>query len=127
VAAPQESNTSVSYLGTWNTQTLSSAYGGGLRYASGAGNERATFTFTGDEVAWVARTGPKQGQAEVWVDGTKAATVDLYSPNVVARPVVFSEALPDSGSHTLEIRVLGTKNSSSSGKRVDVDAFVVLR
>jgi hypothetical protein len=28
--------------------------------------------------------------------------------------------------HTVEVRVLGTKNASSSGTRVDVDAFVVL-
>jgi hypothetical protein len=30
-------------------------------------------------------------------------------------------------SYRLEIRVLGTKNAASSGKRVDIDAFVVQR
>ena len=35
--------------------------------------------------------------------------------------------LSTSVSHTLEIRVLGTKNSSATGTRVDIDEFTVLR
>ena len=43
------------------------------------------------------------------------------------RQMVFTKSWSSSASHTLEVRVLGTKNASSSGKRVDVDAFVALR
>jgi hypothetical protein len=63
----------------------------------------------------------------VWLDG-KVATVDLYSATTQTRRVVFSQGgLVPSKSHTLEVRVLGTKNAASSGKRVDVDTFVALR
>ena len=41
--------------------------------------------------------------------------------------MVFTKSWDSSTSHTLEIRVLGTKNAASSGKRVDVYAFVALR
>jgi hypothetical protein len=42
--------------------------------------------------------------------------------------VVFSKAgLDPSVAHTLEVRVLGTKNAASTNERVAVDAFVVLR
>jgi hypothetical protein len=61
------------------------------------------------------------------VDGVKAATVDLYSPTALPRKMVFTKGWGSSDSHTLEVRVLGTKNTSSSSKRVDVDAFVALR
>jgi hypothetical protein len=38
--------------------------------------------------------------------------------------VTFTNA---SVSHTVEIRVLGTRNSRASGTRVDVDGFVATR
>jgi hypothetical protein len=78
-------------------------------------------------VAWVASTGANRGKAEVWIDGSKVATVDLYAATAQPRKMVFTKSWSTSASHTLEVRVLGTKNTSSSGKRVDVDAFVVLR
>ena len=63
----------------------------------------------------------------MWLDGAKVATVDLYSRTVQSRRVVFaSNGLDPLGAHVLEVRVLGTKNGSSRGTRVDVDAFVVL-
>jgi len=40
--------------------------------------------------------------------------------------MVFTKDFGTSGTHTLEVRVLATKNTSSSGTRVDVDAFAVL-
>ncbi len=63
----------------------------------------------------------------MWIDGVKAVTVDLYASSAQPRNMVFTKSWTTSASHTLEIRVLGTKNASSSGKRVDVDAFVALR
>jgi hypothetical protein len=75
----------------------------------------------------VAPTGPNRGEAEVWINGNKVETVDLYSSSVQPRKVVFTKSWAASKSRTLEIRVLGTKNALSSGERVDVDAFVVLR
>jgi hypothetical protein len=128
VDAYQESASAISYVGLWSTQTLAGTYGGAQKYAKGAGTEKATFAFTGNEVAWVAPTSSNRGKADVYLDGTRVATVDLYSSSGQTRKVVFSRAgLDPSVSHTLEVRVLGTKNAASKGKRVDVDAFVVLR
>lgn len=53
--------------------------------------------------------------------------VTLYSSSVQPHKVVFTKGWAASKSRTLEIRVSGTKNAASSGERVDVDAFVVLR
>ncbi len=124
----QESDAAISYVDLWTTQTLKSAYGGALKYAKGLGTEKATFVFTGSEVAWVAPTNRNRSQADVYLDGTKVAAVDLYSASGTSRTVVFSKAgLDPSVTHTLKVRVLGTKNAASTGEGVDVDAFVVLR
>jgi hypothetical protein len=40
--------------------------------------------------------------------------------------LVFTRGWDTSDTHTLTIEVLGKKNAASSGKRVDVDAFVAL-
>ncbi len=102
--------------------------GGALKLANGLGTEKATFAFTGSEVAWVAPKNDNRGQAGVYLDGTKVAMVDLYSASGEARNVVFSKAgLDPSVTHTLEVRVLGAKNVASKNERVAVDAFVVLR
>jgi hypothetical protein len=62
----------------------------------------------------------------VWLDGTKVATVDLYSSTAQSRVMVFTRSWATPGAHTLEVRVLGTKNAASGGTRVDIDAFVTL-
>ena len=128
VDAYQESDAAISYVDLWSTQTLTGAYGGALKNANGLGTEKATLVFTGSEVAWVATTDGNRGQADVYLDGTKVARVDLYTAFHTPRTVVFSKAgLDPSVTHTLEVRVLGAKNTASKAKRVDVDAFVVLR
>jgi hypothetical protein len=126
VDAHQESANTVTYGGTWAQQTSASAYGGTLKYAQTNGAS-ARFDFTGRSVAWVATKGPDRGKVEVWVDDVKIKTTDLYSSTEQPRKVVFSGHWVEPGAHTVEVRALGTKNSSSAGTRVDVDAFVVLR
>lgn len=127
VDAHQETSSAIAYSGTWTQQALSGSYGGAVKYATASG-ATAKLTFTGTTVAWVAPKSSTRGQAEVYLDGRKVATVDLYSSTALSRRVVYAaNGLDPSVSHRLQIKVLGTKNASSSGTRVDVDAFVVLR
>jgi hypothetical protein len=84
--------------------------------------------FSGSDVGWVAHKGQDRGKAEVWVDGIKVKTVDLYATTELPRKVAYSTLLTSTPSpHTLGVNVMGQKRAASSGKRVDVDAFVVLQ
>ena len=124
----QESNSAITYNGAWSTQNITSASGGSLRHASTAGDS-ASLPINGGalNVAWISPKGADRGKAEALVDGTLANTVDLYSSGLQARRLAFSKnGLDPAVAHAVEVRVLGTKNASSSGTRVDVDAFVVL-
>jgi len=123
VAAHQETSSAIAYSGTWTRQALSGSYGGAVKYATATG-ATARLTFTGRNVAWVAPKSKARGKAEVYLDGRKVATVDLYSATTLSRRVIYSaNGLNPSVNHTLQIRVLGT----SGRPRVDVDAFAVLR
>ena len=123
----QETSGAVTYAGTWTAAALSTAYGGGVNHAS-ASVARAQFSFTGTSVSWVAPKNADRGKATVWIDGVKVGTVDLYSPTEQPRKMVFTKNDIDSSQpHTMEVRVLDQKNASSSGTRVDIDAFAVLK
>ena len=122
----QEDAAGVAYpSGVWTAEALSTALGGGVKY-SGASGSKATFTFTGRQVGWVTNLDTNRGKAEVWVDGTRNKSSDLYRSASTPRVMTFVQDFGTTGTHTLEVRVLGTKNPASSGTRVDVDAFVVL-
>lgn len=121
--AHQETSSSIAYAKTWKSQSFASAYGGKLKYATAKG-AKATLSFTGTDVAWVAPKSKTRGKAAVYLDGDKVATVDLFSRQTLDRQVVFSKSnLDPAAQHTLEVRGLGT----SGRPRMDVDAFVVLR
>lgn len=126
VDAHQETSGAISYGGAWTQQSLSSASGGGLKYA-GAKGAVARFTFTGRDVAWIAPRDVNRGKAEVWLDGEKVTTLSLYRSASQPRKVSFEKTWDTSSPHTLEIRALGTKVKQSKDTRVDVDSFVALR
>jgi hypothetical protein len=113
------------YTGTWTTETVTTASGGAQRFASASG-AIASLTFTGRSVAWAAVKANSRGRAEVFVDGVSAGTIDLFQSSTTAanRVMVFRRTFPTAGTHTIEVRVLGTKATASTGTRVDVDAFV---
>jgi hypothetical protein len=124
VAAHQENSSAVSYPnGTWTRSILSGAYGGYVKYAKAQG-ATARLTFTGRNIAWVATKGPGRGTAEVYIDGAKVSTVDLYSATTQTRTIAFSKEWSASNSHTITIKVLGAPTSRPT---VDVDAFAVLQ
>jgi hypothetical protein len=125
VRAFQESDPAVAYSGVWRDATVSTAYGGSLRY-SGAWENTSTFSVPAgtDHVAWVSQRSSSRGMAYVYVDGALAASVDLYSATVNNRIIVFAWSLSPSSAHTVQVHVAGGKNASSTGTRVDIDAFV---
>ncbi len=126
LSAQQERSTAITYTGTWAHAALSGSYGGYVKHAS-SNTARAKLAFTAKQVQWVSTLGPNRGKAEVWVDGVKVTTVDLYSSTVKTRHAVYTRTWTASGTHTVEVRVLGTKNASSTGSRVDVDTFATMR
>jgi hypothetical protein len=123
----QEIDGQIVYTGSWTTASLSGASGGSVKHASAAGAS-AKVTFAGGQsVAWVSTKGADRGIADIWVDGAKLKTADLYASSTQPRKMIYTKSgMNPLNSHTIEVRVLGTKNASSSGTRVDVDALIVL-
>ena len=72
------------------------------------------------EIGWIATKTSTSGSAQVWVDGTLAATINLRSSSTGYRKLVFRRHFASGGTHTVEIRSLG-------GGRVYLDALAVLR
>lgn len=67
-----------------------------------------------------ARTGPDRGKAQIFVNGTKVATVDLYSATARPQRIVWAGNWSTTARRTITIRVVGT----SGRPRIDLDAFV---
>ena len=113
----------MTYLGKFKLAKLSGASGGHVRRAGAAGRV-ATLTFNGAGAAFVTTLGPARGIVAIWLDGTLMTTLDLYSPTLKTKRVVWAVAT-GAGSHTLQIRPTGTRNAASSSSRIDIDAFLV--
>ncbi|MEV6960340.1 N-acetylmuramoyl-L-alanine amidase [Streptomyces sp. NPDC051207] len=93
--------------GTWTTKS-STSYLGGKSYSSSARNASLTWTFTGRSVAWVVSRASTSGQAHVYIDGTKTATVDLKSATTKYRDAIWTRTWSTSARHTIKIVVAGT-------------------
>lgn len=133
VVAYDEQTAGVTYpAGTWTRRASSSSYGGYVVNTPAAG-ARTRISFTGRSIGWVSTKYGNRGKADVYEVNpstgalTKVGTVDLYSPSLQTRRVVFSWAWSTSAARILEIRVLGTQNASATGMYVDVDGFVALK
>ena len=119
----QQNASAVTYpAGSWTTYSNSSTSGGSYRTSRTAGG-KVRFGFTGTQINWIGLTASSRGKAEVYLDGVYQKTVDTYSSSTQFRRILFNKTVA-AGPHTLEIRVLGTRNASSSNTYIDADAFV---
>jgi len=121
LTAYQEDSTSISYAGAWARLAWVSAWGGYETSSVTAGNT-AKLTFSGRNVAWVAPTASNRGQATVFIDGMAIKTIDLFSSTTLARAVDFSYYWASAGTHTIQVKVVGT----AGRPYVDIDGFVVM-
>ncbi|MFV0128739.1 N-acetylmuramoyl-L-alanine amidase [Streptomyces sp. HMX112] len=108
--------------GTWAAKS-SASYLGGASYSSSAKNATLTWTFTGRSVAWVVSRASTSGQAYVYLDGTKVATVDLKSATTKYRDAIWTKTWATGAKHTVKIVVVGTAGRPT----VTTDGLVHLR
>ena len=53
--------------------------------------------------------------------------VDLYNPTALSGQLLYSKQDLAKGTHTLRIRLTGTRNAASTGFTFDFDAFRIYR
>ncbi|MFF9758769.1 N-acetylmuramoyl-L-alanine amidase [Streptomyces caelestis] len=116
----QESSATKS--GTWTTKS-SSSYLGGKSYTSSSKNASLSWTFTGRSVAWTVSRATTSGQAHIYVDGKKTATVDLKSSTTKYRDAIWTKTWSGSAKHTIKIVVVGT----SGRPAITTDGIVYLK
>jgi len=94
------------YVGTWANGSVSGAYGGKVKHSS-MGRDYAEFTFQGTSIAWISTFDDDRGKGEVWIDGVKLKTVDLWDWWTTSKQIVFMKNDLAPGTHTIMIRVTG--------------------
>ncbi|MFJ9006492.1 peptidoglycan recognition protein [Streptomyces canus] len=114
--------TSATKSGSWTTRS-STSYLGGKSYSSGSKGASLTWTFTGRSAAWVVSRASTSGQAYVYVDGTKVATVDLKSSTTAYRQAIWTKSWSSSAKHTVKIVVVGT----SGRPTITTDGLVYIK
>jgi hypothetical protein len=121
----EQSAAAVVYTGgTWSTNTTAPSSGGSSKLSMDPG-ARATVTFTGTAVNWIAYRDQWSGMARVYVDGVLKSTVDTYNSPARGQQVMYSATGLTRGTHTLAIEVVGQHSKKSSGNWVWIDAFDV--
>lgn len=122
----EENSAGVVPTGSWVFTANSMFSGRGYAYAKAAGT-RMTAQFTGEAVAIIGVKGPAYGRFDVYVDGVKRGTVSQYAPELLHQQPLFTVGGLAPGKHSVEVRVLGTKDAASSGVIVVLDGFDVAR
>ncbi|MFF9635649.1 N-acetylmuramoyl-L-alanine amidase [Streptomyces bacillaris] len=114
--------TAATKTGKWTAKS-SSSYLGGKSLTSSAKDASLTWTFTGRSAAWVVSRAATSGQAYVYVDGKKVATVDLKSASTKYRDAIWTQSWSTSAKHTVKIVLVGTKGRPA----VTTDGLVYLK
>lgn len=108
----QESDPAVGFT-TWRSVTSPA-----LVTSSAAAGASFSAVFTGTSIEWLTSRAPGNGLAQVFIDGTPRAVVDLYS--ATAAPLTLAYPGLVAGTHRITVIVLGTHTTASTGNKVVV-------
>lgn len=114
--------TAAAKSGTWAVKS-STQYLGGKSYTSKTKNAALTWTFTGRSVSWLVSRASNSGQAVIYVDGVKTATVDLKSATTSYRQAIWTKSWTGSAKHKVKVVVVGT----SGRPDITTDGLVYLK
>ncbi len=121
VAKSEQTDTRLSYAGSWSTFSTASASSGSYKRANTSGSS-VTIPFKGTSLTWIATKGVTTGLADVSIDGRPAVTVDLAAPSATYQQKVWSTGVLADGYHTVRI---SWNERNIAGKYINVDAVEV--
>ena len=119
------SSTSITYSGTW-THSSDVKYFNGTKSVSNTTNTTSQISFTGTSINIFARKLAAGGKFDVYIDGIFDSTVDTYNATDQYKVLVYQKTGLSSGSHTIQIKLAGQKNPSSSGYWIGLDYYSYL-
>ena len=122
----EENNPALILTGRWYANNNPAYSGGSSALAMDAGS-RVTINFTGTGISWIAYRDEWSGIARVYLDGEMKTSIDTYLAPSQARAVLYNVGGLAPGTHSLIIEATGTRNASSKGSWVWVDAFDVVQ
>ncbi len=109
----------------WNTLSASDAIGksyvAAKHKASSNKVPSVSVKFGGSSIAVYACKNSASGVADIYVDGNKVKSIDLYRATSNCGQVWEKKGLTDAV-HTIQIKVTGKKSADSSGSYVGIDA-----
>ncbi|MGW0424889.1 beta-galactosidase [Streptomyces sp. NPDC003015] len=119
-------DSALQYAGSWSHVANQSYTGGDYKKTESFSNkagDSVTVPFDGTAIRWIGSKTNNHGNADVYLDGTKVATVD--DSGAENQAVVFQKTGLPSGTHTLKIVVAGNHGSGSTDNYVSIDAIDV--
>jgi autotransporter-associated beta strand protein len=91
-------------------------------------NDSATVLFTGAQIDFYAGKLNTGGIAAISIDGGAESLIDLYANDATGfSALVYTSPLLTPGTHSLTVRVTGTKDANSLNTYVSLDRFDVFR
>ena len=112
---------------TWTPSTVAGAYLNDIHSCSTTDAYCQVALYNSNsttiQVSWYGATGPTGGIAAVSVDEGTETMVDTYSPTAAQNQLLYTSSVLGINSHTLKVRVTGTKNASSTGTTIVTDRF----
>jgi len=125
LARHEQTDATMLYRGTWPSSSGAGVSGGTFRQSVTAGSS-FYLTFQGTRLDWISSKGSAMGKANVVLDGGAPVSVDLYNLVAQTQQRVWTTGELANGTHTLRIDYTGTKNASSTGYAVMIDAIDVV-
>ncbi|SCN25713.1 PEGA domain protein [Clostridium sp. N3C] len=119
----EENNNTITYSGTWGSESLSKFSGGVEKYAGSSAS--LSFNFTGTGIRLISTPYTNRGIAKVTIDGT-SYDVDMYSASLGYQKTVFEKTNLPNGIHSIKVEYTGRKNSKSSSTYIMVDGFDII-
>ena len=119
-------DSALQYAGSWSHVANTSYTGGDYKHTESFSNKAGdslTVPFDGTAIRWIGSKTNNHGNADVYLDDTKVATVDDSGSE--SQAVLFQKTGLTPGAHTLRIVVAGNRSSGSTDNYVAVDAIDV--
>ncbi len=108
------------YSGSWSVSNPATAYKSDNHFAN-ATNASYQVQFTGTQAKIFAEKSPALGIIGVSIDGGTETKVDPYASSRSEQNLLYTSPILASGTHTLKVRITGTKNASATGTYAAAD------